>query len=110
MIAAHLLEPPPRPSELRPGRVPAALDEVIAKGMAKKPEERYRSAGEMANSALDALTAPEQHQAVRILQHGEDVAAAETMARPVVPAAGAQRWAPPPVADGGRRARPPRHP
>jgi serine/threonine protein kinase, bacterial len=101
MIAAHLLEPPPRPSELRPGSVPAALDEVIAKGMAKKPEERYRSAGEMANSALDALTAPEQHQAVRILQHGEDVAAAETMARPVVPAAGAQRWAPPPVADGG---------
>jgi serine/threonine-protein kinase len=101
MIAAHLLEPPPRPSELRPGRVPAALDEVIGKGMAKKPEERYRSAGEMANSALDALTAPEQHQAVRILQHGEDAAAAETMARPVVPGVGAQRWAPPPVADGG---------
>jgi len=101
MIAAHLLEPPPRPSELRPGRVPAALDEVIAKGMAKKPEERYRSAGEMANSALDALTASEQHQAVRILQHGEDAAAAETMVRPAVPGAGAQHWAPPPVAGGG---------
>jgi serine/threonine protein kinase, bacterial len=97
MIAAHLMEPPPRPSELRPGRVPAALDDVIAKGMAKRPEERYRSAGELANSALDALTGPDQHQAARILQHGEDAAAAETMARP----AGAQRWAPPPVAGGG---------
>jgi serine/threonine protein kinase, bacterial len=101
MVAAHLMEPPPRPSERRPGRVPAAMDEVIAKGMAKKPEERYRSAGELVNSALDALTAPEQHQAERILQHGEDAAAAETMARPAVPGAGAQRWAPPPLAGGG---------
>ena len=38
--------------------------------------------GELANAALDALTAPEQHQAESILQHGEDAAAAETMARP----------------------------
>ena len=74
--------------------------------MAKKPEERYRSAGELANSALDALTASEQHQAVRILQHGEDAAAAETMVRPAVPGAGAPHWAPPPVAGGGRPSQP----
>ena len=90
LVAAHLMEPAPRPSQLRPGRVPAALDQVIAKGMAKNPEERYRSAGELANAALDALTAPEQHQAESILQHGEDAAAAETMARPAPVASG---WA-----------------
>ncbi len=58
--------------------------------MAKKSEERYRSAGELANSALNALTAPEQHQAVRILQQGEDAANAETMARPAAAGAGAE--------------------
>jgi serine/threonine protein kinase, bacterial len=101
LVAAHLMEPAPRPSQLRPGRVPAAIDQVIAKGMAKNPDERYRSAGELANAALDALSAPEQHQAESILQHGEGAAAAETMARPAPAGNGAASWPPPGARPGG---------
>src|SRR6185312_4440426 len=48
LIASHLMEPAPRPSQLRPGRVPPALDDVIAKGMAKNPLDRYLSASDLA--------------------------------------------------------------
>ncbi len=100
LVAAHLMEPAPRPSQLRPGRVPAALDEVVAKGMAKNPDERFRSAGDLANAALHALTVPDQHQAERILQHTEDAANAHTMARPAAAAAGARSWAAAPAGAG----------
>ncbi|MGB0970746.1 MAG: bifunctional serine/threonine-protein kinase/transporter substrate-binding domain-containing protein [Mycobacterium sp.] len=55
-IAGHMLSPLPRPSDTDPRL--AAFDEVIAKGMAKKPSKRYRSAGELAAAARRALNAP----------------------------------------------------
>ena len=70
-VGAHLTEPAPRPSQLRPGTVPVALDQVIARGMAKSPEQRYRSAGELATAAHNALTTAEQGQATAIPQRGD---------------------------------------
>ena len=51
-ILAHLNDPPPRPS-LTAG-VPQAFDEVVARALAKRPSDRYRSAGELARAALAA--------------------------------------------------------
>ena len=55
-IAGHMMSPPPRPSESDPKLV--AFDEVIAKGMAKKPAKRYQTAAELAAAARRALNAP----------------------------------------------------
>jgi serine/threonine kinase PknH len=68
LMAAHLMEPVPRPSQTRPG-IPTALDAVIAQGMAKNPADRYARAGDLAQAAHEALTAADQHQASEILQH-----------------------------------------
>jgi serine/threonine-protein kinase len=49
-IAGHLTFDPPKPSKLNPA-IPAAFDEVIARGMAKQPSSRFSSAGELARAA-----------------------------------------------------------
>jgi rhodanese-related sulfurtransferase len=69
VITAHLMQPIPKPSEQRPG-IPAAFETVIAKGMGKKPEDRYASAGDLAIAANDALSERDQDQAATILQRG----------------------------------------
>ena len=60
LVVAHSSAPPPRPSLINPA-VPAAFDEVIARGMAKIPNQRYPSAGALANGAQWALHAGPHH-------------------------------------------------
>lgn len=53
IMGAHLFSPPPRPSIMRRG-ISRAFDEVIARGMAKKPTDRFATAGELAKAAAAA--------------------------------------------------------
>lgn len=54
LIASHVAAPPPLASAANP-RVPAALDAVITRGMAKEPDDRYGSAGALGRAAQRAL-------------------------------------------------------
>ncbi|BBY19864.1 serine/threonine-protein kinase [Mycobacterium stomatepiae] len=55
IIGAHLASQPPRPSAVNT-RIPASFDEVIGRGMAKHPNDRYGSAGALGRAAKRALS------------------------------------------------------
>jgi len=53
-LYAHLFAPPPRLTSVRPD-LPAAVDQVLARGLAKAPEDRYGSCGAFADALREAL-------------------------------------------------------
>ena len=93
VVFAHLKDPPPTLTALRP-ELPAELDLVLERGMAKDPDDRYRTAGELladaraAVGAGDGVVAPARAAQLRTFliadvrgytrytqQHGDEAAA-----------------------------------
>ncbi|MFE9583272.1 bifunctional serine/threonine-protein kinase/ABC transporter substrate-binding protein [Nocardia sp. NPDC006044] len=58
MIAGHLQQAPPSLHNLRP-TVPPGVDAVLAKALAKNPDDRFASCTEFAVAAQRVLTAPQ---------------------------------------------------
>ena len=72
LMYAHLYSSPPRVGAVN--RAAAALDGVVAKGMAKNPAERYPTTGALAAAARAALTtAGEQTEHVEYVEHFEEI-------------------------------------
>ncbi|MEX2422082.1 MAG: protein kinase [Actinomycetota bacterium] len=55
LMHAHLYEPPPSATALRPD-LPPAVDGVVTKAMAKRPDQRYLRAGDLGAALRDAVT------------------------------------------------------
>jgi serine/threonine protein kinase len=72
VLFAHIAESAPPPTE-RNSALPPEIDAVVARGMAKDPEERYASAGELIADAIVAF--------------GEDALAATARSRQAPPPA-----------------------
>jgi len=92
---AHMHEPPPSLADAVPG-LPAELGAVVARAMAKRPEDRYLSAGDLGEAALAAaegrvVDVSERSVAVGAAAPGDPIATAAA-----APTAVSER-------DGGRR-------
>lgn len=91
---AHLHEPPP-PLSPRAPHLPEAFEAVIARAMAKAPEDRYPSAGALGRAALAAAGTGAELPTERSVATG---AAAGTDQKTVVPGGEASATQPTPVA------------
>lgn len=66
---AHLSEDPPAPSERVPG-LPREMDEVVARAMAKQPDDRFPSAGDLGRAAVAALAGRRPQEGERLVAIG----------------------------------------
>ncbi len=108
LMFAHVNTPPPRPSTTQPNVSPA-VDEVIATGMAKDPDQRYATTVELADAAHSAITTPiERPTPGRTLLHAAEPAPGSTL--PDDATLAATRQGQPPGPQPRSASRPPQHP
>jgi hypothetical protein len=107
---AHLNDPPQRVTTLAPG-VPAELDAVIARALAKEPDARFPSAGDLGRAALAAASGGSNVVPERSVAAGEaapttprvqpaaptTVGPPPTAATAQIPVAQPPGWQPPPA-------------
>ena len=95
LVASHLTQPPPRAS-MQVG-LPPELDDVISRGMAKKPEDRYASSGEFARAAEAAVESLGSATATFTLPINIPPTQAAPMQTPPVQHTPPPNWAPAPA-------------
>jgi DNA-binding beta-propeller fold protein YncE len=97
---AQLAEPPPRPSDARPG-LPPELDAVVLRAMSKDPDDRHPSAGDLARSARSAAGLADTPGSERTVARGAAAPGATTVAsHSRIELAGRRRWRGPVLAAG----------
>ncbi|MFI6041369.1 protein kinase [Nocardia sp. NPDC051321] len=87
LIRSHLSDPPPRPSAQQAG-IPAGLDAVISRGMAKDPADRWPTAAALALAARAALASAPSTSAPQAGSPSTGAAAADAPAANVPPPTG----------------------
>jgi len=70
LMYAHLQQPPPPVTSERPD-LPHEIDRVVGRAMAKSPDDRPRSAGELADGAARALGAELPPREALLIEPGE---------------------------------------
>jgi serine/threonine-protein kinase len=98
LMYAHMLEPPPAVTHKRPDLSPD-IDAVVAKAMAKNPDDRYATAPEFSAAMRKALTGTE----TRRTQQSEQALVPETVVTATPPAPPPSA---PPTEPAPRRRRP----
>ena len=81
VIYAHMSTPPPLVTDTRPD-LPEAIDAVVAKAMAKRPEDRYPTCEAMVTAAREALGGAPAPVAAAAATAQAPVPAASTQAAP----------------------------
>ncbi len=99
VIFAHVQDPLPRPTDVRPD-LPPAVDEITSRAMAKQPEQRYQSVLDLA-SALAQASASSLHSEAR--SDARPAALAAPAAAPPPARAEPEREGPPPAGGSPRR-------